>query len=61
MRLFCWHLMARTVKVEIDKRSILKTESNLWIEMKNPKLKRPKYRLALEKKKKRQTLATILT
>ena len=27
-------------------------ESNLWIEMKNPKLKRPKYRLALEKKKK---------
>ena len=43
--------MARTVKVEIDKRSILKTESNLWIEMKNPKLKRPKYRLALKKKK----------
>ena len=58
MRLFCWHLMARSVKVDIDKRSILKTESNLWIEMKNPKLKRPKYRLALKKGKK---LATILT
>ena len=43
--------MARSVKVDIDKRSILKTESNLWIEMKNPKLKRPKYRLALKKKK----------
>ena len=28
MRLFCWHLMARLVKVEIDKRFILKTESN---------------------------------
>ena len=50
--------MARSVKVDIDKRSILKTESNLWIEMKNPKLKRPKYRLALKKGKK---LATILT
>ena len=26
----------------------------MWIEMKNPKLKRPKYRLALKKKKKKK-------